>query len=54
LSFATFSEVIFQFRVTPALVVEGMIFAIVVGVIGSFLPAVRAARLPVISALKAV
>jgi putative ABC transport system permease protein len=54
LSFATFSEVIFQFRVTPALVIEGMIFAIVVGVIGSFLPAVRAARLPVISALKAV
>jgi len=54
LSIATFSEVIFQFRVTPALLVEGMIFAMVVGVIGSFLPAIRAARLPVISALKAV
>jgi putative ABC transport system permease protein len=54
LSFNTFSEVIFQFRVTPALVIEGMIFAIVVGIVGSFLPAVRAARLPVISALKAV
>jgi putative ABC transport system permease protein len=54
LSFNTFSEVIFQFRVTPALVVEGMIFAIVVGIVGSFFPAIRAARLPVISALKAV
>ena len=54
LSFNTFSEVIFQFRVTPALVVEGMIFAVVVGVVGSFLPAIRAARLPVIAALKAV
>jgi putative ABC transport system permease protein len=54
LSFNTFSEVIFQFRVTPALVAEGMIFAIVVGIIGSFFPAIRAARLPVISALKAV
>ena len=54
LSFNTFSEVIFQFRVTPALVIEGMIFAIVVGIIGSFFPAVRAARLPVIAALKAV
>ncbi len=54
LSIATFSEVVFQFRVTPTLVGEGMVFAIVVGVIGSFLPAVRAARLPVISALKAV
>jgi putative ABC transport system permease protein len=54
LSFNTFSEVIFQFRVTPVLVVEGMIFAIVVGVVGSFLPAIRAAKLPVIAALKAV
>jgi putative ABC transport system permease protein len=54
LSFNTFSEVIFQFRVTPALVIEGMIFAIMVGIIGSFFPAIRAARLPVIAALKAV
>ena len=54
LSFNTFSEVIFQFRVTPALLVEGMIFAVVVGIVGSFFPAIRAARLPVISALKAV
>jgi putative ABC transport system permease protein len=54
LSFNTFSEVIFQFRVTPGLIVQGMIFAVVVGVVGSFLPAIRAARLPVIAALKAV
>jgi len=54
LSFNTFSEVIFQFRVTPALVLEGMAFAIVVGIAGSFLPAIRASRLPVIAALKAV
>jgi len=54
LSFNTFSEVIFQFRVTPALLIEGMIFALVVGIIGSFFPAIRAARLPVISALKSI
>jgi putative ABC transport system permease protein len=54
LSFNTFSEVIFQFRVTPALVAEGMIFAVVVGIVGSFFPAIRAARLPVIAALKSV
>ena len=54
LSFNTFSEIIFQFRITPALLIEGMIFAIVVGIIGSFFPAIRAARLPVIAALKAV
>lgn len=54
LSFNTFSEVIFQFRITPMLVAEGMLFAIIVGVAGSFFPAIRAARLPVIAALKAV
>ncbi len=53
-SFNTFSEVVFQFRITPALVIQGMLFAITVGVLGSLLPAIRAARLPVIAALKAV
>jgi ABC-type lipoprotein release transport system permease subunit len=50
----TFSEIVFEFTITPRLVAEGMIFAVIVGVIGSLLPAVRASRLPVISALKAV
>jgi len=54
LSFNTFSEVIFQFRITPLLVAEGMIFAIIVGVVGSLFPAIRASRLPVIAALKSV
>jgi len=53
-SFNTFSEVVFQFRITPALVIQGMLFAIGVGLLGSLLPAVRASRLPVIAALKAV
>ncbi len=54
LSFNTFSEVIFQFRVTPLLAIKGMIFAVTVGLVGSFFPAIRAARLPVISALKSI
>jgi putative ABC transport system permease protein len=54
LSFDSFSEVVFQFRITPLLVAEGMLFAVLVGFVGSVLPAARAARLPVISALKAV
>jgi putative ABC transport system permease protein len=54
LNIATFSEVVFQFRVTPLLVLEGMAFAIIVGIVGSFFPAIRAARLPVIVALKSV
>lgn len=54
LSFNTFSEVVFEFRITPALAFQGMVFALLVGVLGSLLPALRAARLPVIAALKAV
>jgi putative ABC transport system permease protein len=54
MSFNSFSETVFEFRITPWLAAKGMIFAIVVGVIGSLLPAIRAARLPVITALKSV
>jgi len=54
MSFNSFSETVFQFRITPWLAAKGMIFAVVVGVIGSLLPAIRAARLPVITALKSV
>ncbi len=54
ISFETFSETVFQLRITPLLAVKGLIFSVVVGVLGSFLPALRASRLPVIAALKAV
>jgi putative ABC transport system permease protein len=54
MSFNTFSETVFQFRITPWLAAKGIIFAVVVGVIGSLLPAIRASRLPVIAALKSV
>ena len=54
MSFESFSELVFRFRITPWLATKGMIFSIVVGVAGSLLPAIRASRLPVIAALKAV
>ncbi len=54
MGFETFSEIVFQFRVTPTLIVEGLIFAVIVGLVGTLLPAIRASRLPVISALKSV
>jgi len=54
MSFDTFSEVAFQFRITPGLAAEGVAFALVVGFMGSLLPAIRASRLPVISALRSV
>ena len=52
-NWASFSEIAFSFRVTPWLLVAGMAFAILMGVLGGFFPALRAARLPVIQALRA-
>lgn len=54
MGFETFSEIVFQFTVTPALVVKGLVFAVIVGIIGTLLPAIRASRLPVIDALKSI
>ena len=48
----TFSHVAFAFKITPELLVRGVTFALVMGLIGGFLPAVRAARLPVATALR--
>jgi putative ABC transport system permease protein len=48
----TFSHVAFAFKITPELLVRGVVFALVMGLIGGFLPAVRAARLPVATALR--
>ena len=47
-----FTQVVFAFKVTPALVIRGLIIAVVIGMIGGFLPAIRAARLPVTTALR--
>jgi putative ABC transport system permease protein len=54
MGFETFSEIVFQFTVTPDLVATGLIFAVIVGVVGTLLPAIRASRLPVIAALKSI
>lgn len=54
MSFNNFSEVVFEFRITPLLIAEALTFAVALGVLGSFLPAIRAARLPVISSLKSL
>ena len=50
----TFAEVAFQFRVTPRMMGTGMLFALVMGVLGGLLPARMAARKPVLDALRAV
>ncbi|MFA5940698.1 MAG: ABC transporter permease [Sinimarinibacterium sp.] len=53
LNFQTFSQVAFDFRVTPALIQQGLSWALVLGLIGGIFPAVRAARLPIVDALRA-
>ena len=52
INFQTFSNLAFAFKITPGLLVEGIVFALVMGVLGGFFPAVRAARLPVATALR--
>jgi putative ABC transport system permease protein len=52
LNWQSFSQVTFAFKVTPALLVQGMIWAATIGLIGGFFPAVRAARLPIAKALR--
>jgi len=52
MNWASFSYLAFSFRVTPAIVASGIIFAILMGVLGGLPPAVRAARLQIIAALR--
>ncbi len=52
-NFATWSEVVFTFVPTPAIVVSSLVFAALMGLLGGFFPAVRAARMNVLDALRA-
>jgi putative ABC transport system permease protein len=52
LNFNTFSQVAFDFRVTPGLLAEGLLWALLIGTLGGLFPAIRAARLPVTVALR--
>jgi putative ABC transport system permease protein len=52
MNFQTFSQVAFAFRVTPELLVLGLVYALLMGLVGGLLPAIRAARLPIPTALR--
>jgi putative ABC transport system permease protein len=47
-----FTQVVFNFKVTPQLVARGLIIAVIIGMIGGLMPALRAARLPVTASLR--
>lgn len=52
MNWQSFSQVAFAFTVTPQLLIQGVIYATVIGLLGGFFPALRAARLPVATALR--
>ena len=54
INWQTFSQVAFAFMVTPALTVQGVLIAVTMGFVGGLFPAIRAARLPVATALRAL
>ena len=52
MNFQSFSQVAFAFKVTPELLVRGIVWSLLIGLVGGLFPAVRAARLPIASALR--
>jgi ABC-type antimicrobial peptide transport system permease subunit len=54
MNFRTFSEVLFNFRLTPQLIAGGIAFSLAMGLLGGFFPAWRAARLKIVNALREV
>ncbi|MBI3890811.1 MAG: ABC transporter permease [Candidatus Wallbacteria bacterium] len=52
INMASFSEVMFEFTITPRICLEVVGFAVLMGVVGGFLPARRAATLPILTALR--
>lgn len=52
-NFDSFAEIAFSFRMNADIVISGIVFSVVMGLIGGFLPSVRASRLRIVQALKA-
>ncbi len=52
MNWQTFSHLAFAFRITPTLLAEGVVFALLMGLVGGVPPAIRAARRPVALALR--
>jgi putative ABC transport system permease protein len=48
----SFSELAFAFQITPPIIVVGMAFAVIMGILGGLLPAFRASRMPITKALR--
>jgi ABC-type antimicrobial peptide transport system permease subunit len=53
-SFITFSEIAFNFRVSPQIMLVGVVFALVMGAVGGLFPARMAARKEILVALREI
>jgi putative ABC transport system permease protein len=53
LNFGSFAELSFGFSLSPTIVISSLLFAVLMGILGGFLPSVRAARLNIVNALRA-
>jgi putative ABC transport system permease protein len=51
-NWANFSEIAFSFRITPGLLLAGLVFAVVMGTLGGFFPARRASKVPVAQGIR--
>lgn len=52
-NFTSFSELAFSFALTPAVITASLVFAVIMGLFGGVLPAIRAARMKIVDALRA-
>jgi len=52
-NWVTFSEIAFNFRVTPDLMIWGLTFGAIIGFVGSLFPSIRASRFRIVDALRA-
>ena len=52
LNFTSFSQITFAFTVTPALAVQGLVYALALGLLGGLFPSIRAARQPIVRGLR--
>ena len=52
MNFASWSELVFEFRPTPQIIVTSVVFAVAMGLVGGFFPAVRASRVSAATAMR--
>ena len=53
INWSSFAEITFKFALTPGIIVKSLLFGVGMGLVGGFLPSLKAARLPLLEALRA-